>query len=55
MLVLLMYVLILGVVAFVINALPIHETFKMIAWAIIAIFLIILLFQALGTGLPALR
>jgi hypothetical protein len=55
MLLLLMYVLVLGVVAYVITVLPIHETFKTIAWGIIAIILIVLLFQAATTHLPGLR
>lgn len=50
MLTLLMYILILGVVAGVINWLSIPQTFKMIAWAVITIILIILLFQAIQGG-----
>ena len=46
MLELLMYVLILGVVASLIYWLPIPELFRRIAWAIIAIILIVLMFRA---------
>lgn len=55
MLTLLMYILILGVVAGVINYLPIPELFRRIAWAVIAIILIILVFDAIRGGSLSLR
>ncbi len=45
MLTLLMYVLILGVVAWAIKALEIGEPFKTVAYAILIIILIVLMFQ----------
>ena len=55
MLTLLMYVLILGVVAALINWLPIPELFRRVAWGIIAIILIILVFDAIRGGSLSLR
>lgn len=54
MLTLLLAVLILGVVAWVISALPMPAPFHTIAYAILAIILIIILFNALGVniGIP---
>jgi len=50
---LLMAVLILGVIAWVIQALDIAAPFKQVAWGILIIILIILLFRALpALGLP---
>jgi len=53
MLTLLLAVLICGVIAWVIQALPIPSPFNIIAYAILIIILIILLFNAAGvnTGL----
>lgn len=50
---LLMIVLILGVVAYVIQALQVASPFKEVAWGILVIILIIALFRALpALGLP---
>jgi hypothetical protein len=53
LLTLLMYVLILGVIAWVVNAIPMPEPFKLVAWGILIIILIIVLFRAIPSlGLP---
>lgn len=53
MLTLLLAVLICGIVAWVIYALPIPEPFKTIAMAILLIILVIIFFnQVLGVGTP---
>lgn len=50
---LLMIVLILGVVAYVIQALNVASPFKEIAWGILMIILIVVLFRAVpALGLP---
>lgn len=50
MLSLLLAVLILGVVAFVIRAMPIDAPFKTVAYAICVIVLLILIANAFGVG-----
>lgn len=50
---LLMVVLILGVVAYVIKALDVASPFKEVAWGILMVILIIVLFRALpALGIP---
>jgi hypothetical protein len=58
MLTLLLWVCILGVVAWVIQSVPMPDVFKKVAIAIIVILLLLVLFQAIGGGsfnVPALR
>lgn len=50
MLTLLLAVLICGVIAWAINALPVPSPFNIIAYAILLIILIVILFNALGVG-----
>lgn len=55
MLTLLFWVLIAGVLAWVVNALPIPQPFKTVAWAILIIMLIIVVFEVFGlvhVGVP---
>jgi hypothetical protein len=55
MLTLLLIVLICGVIAYAINAFPIPEPFKTVAFCVLAIFLLVVLFRQLGTSIPGLN
>lgn len=48
MLELLMYVLILGVIAWIVTQIPIPQPFKAVAFGILAIMLILVLFRGLA-------
>lgn len=55
MLELLLYVLILGVICYVISVLPIQTPFREIAYAIVVIFMLVLLFNTFGASAPRLN
>jgi hypothetical protein len=54
MLSLLLIVLILGVIAWVVQSSPIPEFFKVVAYAILAIILLVRLFAIIGVSVPSL-
>jgi hypothetical protein len=55
MLVLLLTVLILGVVAYVIQSVPMPEPFRIAAYGILVIFLLLILFRTLGVNFPTFQ
>jgi len=55
MLTLLLYVIILGVVAWGVSAIPMPPPFKTIAYVILIIILVVLLFNAFAGGIPSIR
>ena len=55
MLTLLLTVVILGVVAYVIQQLPMPEPFRLVAYAILVIFLLLILFRTLGVDFPTFQ
>jgi len=55
MMALLLTVLILGVIAWVIQQVPMPQPFRAVAYAILVIFLLIMLFRILGTEIPLPR
>ncbi len=54
MLVLLLYVVILGIVAWGVSAIPMPDPFKTIAWCVLLIILVVILFHAFAGGVPRL-
>lgn len=54
MLTLLLTVLVLGVIAYAVQVMPVPEPFRVVAFCIIVIYLLIIVFRALGVNLPSL-
>ena len=55
MLTLLLTVLLLGVVAYVIQHIPMPDPFRVAAYGLLVIFLLLILFRTLGVDFPTFR